>query len=80
MFVRCKKIRSGSANVQIVNESSGNYVLIQTVRSSTDSVEIDFLIAKDKKLIASHGGQAILPFDKDKELAFVDTFLQCLNR
>ncbi|MDP3928933.1 MAG: IS1634 family transposase [Bacteroidota bacterium] len=79
MFVRCKKNKSGSTSVQIVDKSSGKYVLFQTVGSSTDSVEIDFLIAKGKKIILSHGGQVLLPFDKDKELAFVDTFLQCLD-
>jgi hypothetical protein len=66
MFFRCKKNKSGSAIVQIVDKSSGKYVLFQTVGSSTDSVEIDFLIAKDKKLIASHGGQAILPLIRIK--------------
>lgn len=79
MFVRCKKNKSGSTSVQIIDKSSGKYVLFQTVGSSTDSVEIDFLIAKGKKLIASHGGQATLSFDKDKELEFIDTFLQCLD-
>jgi hypothetical protein len=79
LFIRCKKNKSGSTSVQIIDKSSGKYVLFQTVGSSVDSVEIDFLIAKGKKIIASHGGQAILPFDKDKELAFVDTFLQSLN-
>lgn len=79
MFVRCKKNKSGSTSVQIVDKSSGKYVLFQTVGSSTDSIEIDFLIAKGKKIIASHGGQVKLPFDKDKELEFVDTFLHCLD-
>jgi len=79
MFVRSKKNKSGSISVQIIDKSSGKYVLFQTVGSSTDLVEIDFLIAKGKKIIASHAGQAILPFDKDKELEFVDTFLQCLD-
>lgn len=79
MFVRCKKNKSGSTSVQIVDKSSGKYVLFQTVGNSTDSVEIDFLISKGKKIIASHGGQTMLPFDKDKELEFVDTFLQCLE-
>lgn len=79
MFVRCKKNKSGSTSVQIVDKSSGRYILFQTVGSSFDSVEIEFLIAKGKKIIASHGGQGLLPFDKDKELEFVDTFLQCLD-
>lgn len=79
MFVRCKKNKSGSTSVQIVDKSSGKYVLHQTVGCSTDSVEVDFLVTKAKKIIASHGGQSLISFDKDKELAFVDTFLQCLD-
>jgi len=79
MFIRCKKNKSGSTSVQIIDKSSGKYVLFQTVGSSSDSVEIDFLIAKGKKTIASHVGQSILPFDKDKELAFIDTFLHYLG-
>jgi transposase len=79
MFVRCKKNKSGSTSVQIVDKSSGKYVLFQTVGSSSDSAEIEFLISKGKKIISTHGGQSIIPFDRDKELEFVDTFLQCLD-
>lgn len=79
MFVRCKKNKSGSTSVQIVDKSSGKYVLFQTVGSSSDPAEINFLVIKGNKIISSHGGQAMLPFDKDKELEFVDTFLQCLD-
>lgn len=79
MFVRCKKNKSGSTSVQIIDKSSGKYVLFQTVGSSSDLVEIDFLITKGKKIIASHAGQTFLPFDQDKELEFVDSFLQCLD-
>ena len=79
MFVRLKKNKSGSTSVQIVDKSSGKYVLFQSVGSSSDPAEIDFLVAKGKKIIASHGGQAMLPFDKDKELEFVDIFLRCLG-
>ncbi|MGZ0015765.1 IS1634 family transposase [Yeosuana sp. AK3] len=79
MFVRLKKNKSGSTSVQIVDKSSGKYVLFQSVGSSSDPAEIDFLVAKGKKIIASYGGQAMLPFDRDKELEFVDTFLRCLD-
>lgn len=79
MFVRCKKNKSGSTSVQIIDKSSGKYILYQTVGSSTDSVEIDFLVTKAKKIIETHGGQSLLPFDKEKELSFVDTFINSLN-
>ncbi|MFI0431396.1 hypothetical protein [Mariniflexile sp. HMF6888] len=79
MFVCLKKNKSGSTSVQIVDKSSGKYVLFQSIGSSSDPAEIDFLVAEGKKIIASHGGQAMLPFDRDKELEFVDTFLWCLD-
>jgi hypothetical protein len=58
MFVRCKKNKSGSTSVQIIDKSSGKYVLFQTIGSSSDDEEIDLLIAKGKKIIASHGSSS----------------------
>lgn len=55
------------------------YVLYQTVGSSCDTAEIGFLVSKGKKIIETLGGQTTIPFEKDKELEFVDTFLQCLD-
>lgn len=79
MFVRCKKNKSGSTSVQIIDKSSGKYVLHQTVGSSNDSVEIGFLVTKAKKVIETLDGQSLLPFDKEKELSFVDTFINSLD-
>lgn len=79
MFVRCKRNKSGSTSVQIIDKSSGRYVLHQTVGSSGDPQEIDFLVAKAKKMILTLGGQTLLGFDRDKELEFVDTFIDSLD-
>lgn len=79
MFVRCKKNKSGTTSVQIIDKSSGKYVVFKTIGSSANKIEIDFLIAKANKIVASHGGQSVIAFDKDKELEYVDTFLQCLE-
>lgn len=79
MFVRCKKNKSGSTSVQIIDKSSGKYVLHQTIGSSDDAAEIDFLVAKAKKAIETFGGQSLISFDKEKELAFVDTFINSLD-
>jgi transposase len=54
--------------------------LYQTIGSSSDTTEIDFLVSKGKRIISTLGGQTTIPFDKDKELEFVDTFLQCLDK
>jgi len=79
MFVRCKKNKSGSKSIQIISKSTGKYVLYQTVGCSDDPIEVEFLISKAKKIIATVGGQSLIPFDKSRELTFVDTFLQSLD-
>src|SRR5690606_38352829 len=79
MFVRCKRNKSGSTSVQIIDKSSGRYVLHQTVGSSSNPQEIDFLVAKAKKMILRLGGQTLLGFVRDKELEFVDTFIDSLD-
>lgn len=79
MYVRCKRNKSGSTSVQIIDKSSGKYILHQTVGSSSDPAEIDFLIAKGKKIIETHGGQTLIPFDRTKELEFVDTLVKSLD-
>ena len=49
MFVRKKPNKSGLVSVQIIDKSSGKYVVRQTVGSSSDPTEIDFLIKKAKQ-------------------------------
>jgi hypothetical protein len=46
--------------------------LFQTVGSSPDPAEFEFLISKGKKIIATHGGLSILLFGKDKKWEFVN--------
>lgn len=79
MFVWCKKNKSGSTSVQIIDKSSGKYKLIQSVGSSSDKTEIDFLISKANSIIKTYGGQSLLPFDQSLELQFVDTFMNSLD-
>jgi transposase len=79
MFVRCKKNKSGSTSVQIIDKSSGKYKLIQSVGSSSDKIEIDYLISKANLIIKTYGGQSLLSFDQSLELQFVDTFMNSLD-
>src|SRR5690554_8174089 len=79
MFVRCKRNKSGSTSVQIIDKSSGKYAIYQTVGCSNDSAEIDFLVSKAKKIIETLGGQTLIPFDKQKELEFVESFIDSLE-
>lgn len=79
MFVRCKRNKSGSTSVQIIDKSSGKFRLYETVGSSHDQQEIDWLIEKGKRIIEGIGGQSVIPFDRSKELDFIDTFFNSLD-
>ena len=79
MFIRKKPNKSGIISVQIIDKSSGKYVVRQTVGSSSDSTEIAFLIKKAKQQILTLSKQSTLPFDKTAEIEFVDTFINHLD-
>lgn len=79
MFVRKKPNKSGVISVQIIDKSSGKYVVRQTVGSSADPGEIAFLEKKAKQQIQGITKQTSLPFYKEAEREFVDTFLNHLD-
>ena len=79
MFVRKKPNKSGLVSIQIIDKSSGKYVVRQTVGSSSDPTEITFLIKKAKQQILTLSKQSTLPFDKVAELEFVDIFVNHLD-
>lgn len=79
MFVRKKPNKSGLVSIQIIDKSSGKYVVRQTVGSSSDPTEITFLIKKTKQQILTLSKQSTLPFDKAAELEFVDIFVNHLD-
>ncbi|NJY64350.1 transposase, partial [Salinimicrobium sp. CDJ15-81-2] len=54
-------------------------VVRETVGSSDDPLEIEFLVKKGKQRILQLAGQVSFGFDKDKDLEFVDAFLNCLD-
>lgn len=79
MFVRKKPNKSGSVSVQIIDKSSGRYIVHSTRGSSSDEAEIAFLVKKAKQAILSISKQGVLPFDREAELEFVDTFVNHLD-
>ena len=79
MFVRKKPNKSGLMSIQIIDKSSGKYVVHQTVGSSSDPTEVAFLIKKAKQQILTLSEQSTLPFDKTAEIEFVDTFINHLD-
>ena len=79
MFLRKKPNKSGTVSVQIIDKSSGKYVVKETVGSSSDEVELSFLMKKGRHRIAALTAQSTIAFDKAAELEFVDTFLHHLD-
>ncbi len=78
MFVRKKKNKSGIVSVQIIDKSTGKYTVVQTVGSSSVVHEIDYLFKKGQKEILRIQEQYSLNFDQEKEIAFVDTFMESI--
>lgn len=79
MFVRKKPNKSGSVSIQIIDKSSGKYEVLQTIGSASEKSEIDFLVKKAKQEIRGISGQTSLPFDREAELEFVNTFVDHLD-
>lgn len=75
MFVRKKPNKSGVISVQIIDKSSGRYVVYKTIGSSSDKNEIIHLVALAKREILMATGQTAINFSPLQELAFVDTFI-----
>ena len=79
MFIRKKRNHSGSTTIQILQKRDGKNVILQNIGTANDLVEIDFLYQKATKEVQRLQNTIILPFEEDKELAFVDTFVNCIN-
>ena len=79
MFVRKKPNKSGVVSIQIIDKSSGKYVVRKTIGSSVEKIEIDFLVKKAKREILSLSKQSLLPFDEAAELEFVDSFVNSIE-
>ena len=66
-------------SIQIIDKSSGRYVVRQTVGSSSDPSEIAFLEKKAHQQLVMIKKQGVLGFDRADELAFVDTITDHLG-
>jgi transposase len=79
MFVRKKANKSGAISVQIIDKSSGHYVVYQTVGSSSDQSEIEFLCKRAQREIEAISRQSRLDFDAVAELEFVNSFVNSIE-
>ena len=79
VFVRKKLNRNGTVSVQIIDKSTGRYVLYRTVGSAKHSIEIEALVQQGKREILEGSKQIGLPFDQKAEDEFVDTFMDSID-
>lgn len=69
MFVRKKKNPSGIVSVQVIDKSTGKYVVRKTIGSSSNALEVERLAELGRQWIGSHLGQQEIDFTNFKRLA-----------
>ncbi len=62
MFVRKKKNKSGVISVQVIDKSGGEYKLLKTIGSSSNSKKVEELYKIGKEFISTYKGQQMLTF------------------
>lgn len=68
MFVRKKKNPSGVISVQIIDKSTGKYVVKKTIGSSNDPAQTERLVVKAHEWIKNHTGQQAIDFTNYRAL------------
>lgn len=68
MFVRKKKNLSGIISVQVIDKSSGKYVVKKTIGSSYDTSRIEQLVWQAHQWILDQTGQRVLDFTDYEKL------------
>jgi transposase len=68
MFVRKKKNPSGVISVQVIDKSSGKYVVRKTVGSSKDVFKVEQLVSLANQWIHDHIGQEALDFTNHEQV------------
>ncbi len=79
MFIRRKKNASGSTSILIIEKRNRKNVVLKIIGTSTDAVEIAHFYNKALKEIQRLQLSNPLPFDQSAELAFADSFTNCIE-
>jgi hypothetical protein len=79
MFVRKKKNASGSTTILVVEKRNRKNVILKIIGTSTDAIEIDYLYKIGLKEIERLKQLTPLPFNKEKELEYANSFTNCIN-
>lgn len=77
MFVRKKKNKSGATSIQVIQKRNGKSVLIKTIGSSAEEVQINKLYLQAKKYVQQFGGQQIFQFEDEQQV--VDAHFKALQ-
>ena len=75
MFIRKKKNNSGSTSINIVDKSSGKYVVLKTMGSSSDLAVLKCLISDAGQEIIRRTKQPVLNFSHKKEEELLELFI-----
>ncbi len=79
MFIRKKKNASGSTSIVILEKRGRSNGIIKIIGTSSDAVELEHLYKKAQKDIERLQQSIVLPFDLAAELAFADSFTNCIE-
>ena len=75
MYVRCKKNKSGSTSIQVIDKSRGLYRVVQTIGNSSNAARIEELIGEGEAWIKSRSNQLAIDFSGKRNTAiqFLDS-------
>ena len=76
MFWRSKKNKSGSISIQVIRKEKGKTILVKTIGSSSNEMEIKLLKQKAVEFISTFGGQQALSLTSISEIAQVGDFIK----
>jgi transposase len=79
MFVRKKKNASGITTILVVEKRNRKNVVLKIIGTSTDAIEINYLYKIGLKEIERLQQLTSLPFNKEKELEYANSFTNCIN-
>lgn len=68
MFIRKKKNKSGSTSIQVIEKRNGKSLLIKTIGSSADEVQLNSLFLQAKQYVLQFGGQQVFQFEDEQQI------------
>jgi len=77
MFARKKRNKSGVISVQVIEKRNGKSVLVKSIGSSGDAVQVERLFIQAKQYINQFGGQQIFQFENEQQV--VDAHFKALQ-